>query len=288
MHNTQTDFYLLIDHSIICSYLASKWITAYQDLPNFQGILIKDHEHPQAVLKQRQDFHDRFFSKDEQTPDLWKTCEHFYPDMDHTERAMIQNFGVSRYASTSCSKTHFLGHNLNSSSVQEWLTNIANDHPPIIFVCATQILKSWWIELTASRLFNCHSAVLPYARGMYAIENMAAQRDIEQFKKSAGFTIHYIDPGVDTGHIIQAQRLENPFQFKSIWDLKAHTYFWEFGFYLKFSKDLLENPNTSPVGIATREGERGQNFRMQDFTLSKQQEAEAGYLWMQRLAHRNP
>jgi phosphoribosylglycinamide formyltransferase-1 len=156
----------------------------------------------------------------------------------------------------------------------------SKESPPMIFVCATQILKSWWIEMTQSQLFNCHTAVLPYARGMYAIENIAILQDINQFRRSAGTTIHYVDSGVDTGAIIKAQRIIDPFQFNSIWDLKAYTYVMEFDLYVKTAQEILFDSQTLPAGIYPNPELLGPNFRIKDFTPEKQTQAEQSYLLM--------
>ncbi|NES69686.1 MAG: hypothetical protein F6K24_32965 [Okeania sp. SIO2D1] len=74
-------------------------------------------------------------------------------------------------------------------------------------------------------MVNCHSAVLPYARGMHCIENLAIYKNINQFRQAAGVTIHYVDEGVDTGSIIRTERIVDPFCFNSIWDLKGYIYY---------------------------------------------------------------
>ena len=152
--------------------------------------------------------------------------------------------------------------------------------PPLIFVCATQILKPWWIELTQSQLFNCHSAVLPYARGMYAIENIAAQGDINQFKQAVGATVHYIDEGIDTGAIIRAQRVIDPFQFDSIWELKAYSYLLGFRLYIETAHEILADCETMSAGILPNPKLQGPNFSIKDFTPDKQRQAVTSYLLM--------
>ena len=283
LQTIKTDFYLVLDLSIICSYLASHWISTFQASPHFKGIILPTPEEPEDLVRQRQQFHQEYLGHHPLTPELREDCLKVYPEMDKTEWSMLENFGVSQYSPTSFHQTFFLGNKVNSPSSRRWLEAIAQESPPAIFVCATCILKPWWIELTNAQLFNCHSAVLPYARGMYAIENVAAQRDIEQFKQAAGFTIHYIDAGVDTGAIIQAQRLRNPLRFDSIWELKAHTYYWEFEQYVKFAREYLHGVKTEPVGVIASRDNLGPNFRMRDFTPERRRDAELGYLWMKAL-----
>ncbi|MDJ0582495.1 formyltransferase family protein [Crocosphaera sp.] len=280
-------FYLVTDASIICSYLVSKWVDAFGNMPEFQGVIVKEEPQSQNVLKARQDFHNRYFDLNnfivdspQKIADLSQEIADLYPSFDQTEKSMITNYGVAKYSVTGYDKTFCLGDNLNGNNVKEWLIEVSEKSSTFIFVCATQILKSWWIELTNSQVFNCHSAVLPFARGMYAIENIAIQENVSEFKKAAGTTIHYIDEGVDTGKIIRAQRIMNPFQFDSIWDLKAYSYLLGFDLYVKTAQDILADSETIQVGISPNPELLGPNFLIKDFTPEKQRQAEQSYLSM--------
>jgi len=277
---TPKPFYLLIDTSIICSYLVSKWVHAFGDLSGFQGVIVKEDPQSEKLINARQDFHERYFSVNHLTDESYQALTELYPSLDRTEQAMIEDYGVAKYSATGYQKTIFIGDNLNGSRAKKWLTEISESSAPSIFVCASQILKSWWIDLTQSQIFNCHSAVLPYARGMYAIENMAIQEDINQFSKAAGSTVHYLDRGVDTGAIIRAQRIINPFQFDSIWHLKAHSYLLGFDLYVKTAQDILADSQTIPVGTVVNPESLGPNFRAKEFTPEKQRQAEKSYLSM--------
>ena len=280
-------FYLLTDASVICSYLVSKWIDVLGNMPEFQGVIVKEEPQSKNLLKARQDFHNRYFDlKDlivnspQQITDLYQEITDLYPSFDQTEKSMIKNYGVAKYSVTGYERTICIGDNLNGNSVKEWLIEVSEKSSTFIFVCATQILNSWWIELTNSQLFNCHSAVLPFARGMYAIENIAIEQNVTKFKRAAGATIHYIDEGVDTGKIIRSQRITNPFQFDSIWDLKAYSYLLGFDLYVKTAQDILADSEITQVGISPNPELIGQNFLIRNFTPEKQRQAEQSYLSM--------
>ncbi|OAB56172.1 hypothetical protein AY600_01915 [Phormidium willei BDU 130791] len=274
------DFYLLSDSSIICSYLVSQWIDTFSDRPGFQGILLKEELQSESTIQARKEFHTQYCGQKKLTPEGNKALIELYPDLDRTEQAMIKTYGVAPYPASGHPKTIFLGNNVNSKKTKEWLREIAQKSPPFVFVCMTQILKEWWIELTQSQIINAHTAVLPYARGMYAIENMAILGDINQFRKAAGITIHYVDKGVDTGNIILAQRIIDPFQFESIWDLKAYTYLLEFDLYIKVAQAIFADTQTLPAGICQNPALQGPNFRIKNFTREKQLQAEKNYLLM--------
>ena len=127
--------------------------------------------------------------------DMCSELSQLYGSFDETEKAMINLFGVPKYSTTPDSNTVFLGRNINGEFAKNWLTKTCCDHQPLIFTHIGQIFKPWWLEITGDRLLNVHSAVLPYARGIYSIENLAASKDIDQFQKAVGITIHFIDKG---------------------------------------------------------------------------------------------
>ena len=60
---TQKKFYLLIDPTIIRSYLVSKWIEAFEKMPEFQGILVKEEVQSNRIVKGRKIFHQKYFGQ---------------------------------------------------------------------------------------------------------------------------------------------------------------------------------------------------------------------------------
>ena len=83
------------------------------------------------------------------------------------------------------------------------------------------------------RIYDAHSAVLPYARGMFAIEQVAATGDIDHFRNAAGATVHVVDEGIDTGPIVRRERLADPFGASSIWECKAQSFILGFDLLLE-------------------------------------------------------
>lgn len=276
----QKNFYLLTDNSIICSYLVCQWIKSFENRQGFQGVLVKEEVQPKEVVQAKRFFHRKYTGQKFLTDEAYQALMDLYPELDQTEKAMIAQYGVSNYSTTEHPQTIFLGDNLNGEYARNWLMEAAQDSPPLIFCCVSQILKPWWIELTKSQLFNCHTAVLPYARGMHSIENMAIVKDINKFKQAAGVTVHYIDEGVDTGLIIRAERIVDPFRFNSIWELKGYTYMKEFELYVQTAQEILENNEIIPAGVSVDPKLQGPNFLAKDFTPEKQKQAEEAYLAM--------
>ncbi|WP_235006884.1 formyltransferase family protein [Calothrix rhizosoleniae] len=270
----------MTDTSIICSYLVPKWVKSFENTPGFQGVLVKEEFQPEQVVQARKFFHRKYAGQKHLTEEVYQALINLYPEIDQTEKAMIAQYGISSYSTTEHPQTVFLGDNLNGNYSRNWLMKAAQDSPPLIFCCVSQILKPWWIELTKSQLFNCHTAVLPYARGMHSIENMAIFKDINKFKQAAGITIHYIDEGVDTGSIIRSERIIDPFRFNSIWELKGYTYMKEFELYVQTAQEILGNNETIPAGVSVDPKLQGPNFIAKNFTPEKKKQAEEAYLIM--------
>jgi len=274
------DFYLLTETHWVYCYLTSKWIENFDGLPNFQGILVRENMPSKKILRQRESFHNKYAGQKQLTHEMEGILRELYPKLDEMEKALISLFGVPPYSTTQYSKTTFLTNNLNGVYAKNWLTKTCQNASSLFFVSVTQILKPWWIKMAKSHLLNCHPAVLPYARGRCCIEQIAIQKDINQFKKVTGATIHYIDEGVDTGPIIRAERIVNPFCFNSIWEVKGYTFVTGFDLYVKTAKDILSNTETLPAGIVPNPNLYGSQFLLKNFTPDKHKQAEEGYLSM--------
>jgi phosphoribosylglycinamide formyltransferase 1 len=135
--------------------------------------------------------------------------------------------------------------------------------------------------LTKSHLLNFHTAVLPYARGNFTIENIAALNDIEALREAAGATIHFIDLELDTGPIIAVERITDPFRFNSIWELKAYIYVAGYDLYADVAKRIILKPGTFPAGVAPDPSLRKYLFSKKDF-MDKVRQSEEGFLAMKK------
>ncbi len=276
--------YLIADACVMCGYLAEKWIDMFDGHPDFRGIVVREERPSQGVLEARRALHAEYGGHKELSADLRAQLIDLYPYLDDTELAAIGLYGLSHYAITHYEETIFLGKNLNSKEAKQWLIDACQDTSPWFFINIEQLLKPWWIEIAQSRVINTHSAVLPYARGLHAIETLASLQDRVAFEQAAGFTIHYIDAHVDTGPIIRSERIRDPFRFESIWELKSFTYMASYACYAKTASDILDNEGTLPAGIAHDPSLRGPNFKGRTFTPEKCRQAEEGYLAMKQSA----
>jgi phosphoribosylglycinamide formyltransferase-1 len=276
------EFYLLIDSCFVCCYAATMWLEEFQNKEEFKGILVREDKPSESVMKRRIDFHANHADQRELSEEMCCDLAQLYGSFDETDRAMAEMFGIPKYSVTHDSKTVFMGDDINGESAKAWLMKNCSNSQPFIFTHLGQILKSFWLEFTDNNLFNVHSAVLPYARGIYSIENVAALNDIDLFKRAAGVTIHLIDQGVDTGPIIRAERILNPFSFDSIWELKAYTFMIGYRLYAETAKRIIFDSSTVPVAIVADPNLRGPSFRAKDFTMEQKQLSEKNYLSMKK------
>ncbi len=274
-------FFLLTENTFHASYLVTKWLEAFKGSPNSLGIALRENPFPEQSRKAREDFHQFHQGQKRLGYTDWKLLAKLYPDLSETERAMILSFGVPAHTATYDPDTLYLSKNINNPLAKQWLSTICTtSSKPFLFVFLDKILDPWWIDLTASQIINGHSAVLPYARGMFAIENVAVSQDAEHFRASAGATVHYVDTGIDTGPIIKGGRFSEPFNFISIWECKGHSFILAFDLLIQVACDISKRVSTVPIGTVLAPLLYGPNFRRVDFTPEKRKKAEIGYLNM--------
>lgn len=88
--------------------------------------------------------------------------------------------------------------------------------PDLIMVFGGSILENNWITLPRLGSINLHTGMLPFYRSCNSTEFAMYQEKLDKI----GFSIHYIDEGIDTGPIIIRQKIE-PYGKNSFAKLKA-------------------------------------------------------------------
>lgn len=276
---------LLTEDTFHASYLITRWQEEFGAEPANNTILVRAARPTDAMLLARKIFHGEFRGRHTLDEPAWSQLERLYPGLGETDRAMVAAFGVP--PGPDCDdRMVFLGPDVNGPDARRWLTQQgADQREPFIFVFLDRILQPWWIQMTRSRIVNAHSAVLPGARGMFAIEQIAASGDIKRFHRSAGATAHYVDTGVDTGPVITGERFADPFEFDSIWDCKAHCFNLAFGLLLSLGRQVVDRPGFVPTGTSPDPAAIGTEFKRADFTPERRRQAESGYAAMCRRIH---
>lgn len=262
------------------------WLERFQNDAHFKGVLLRENEPPVSLQRERDDFHRHYAGQRLSTAEELHELRQLYPYLDEAEEAMLRLFGLPKYSINQVPNTFFLGKDINGAAAQDWVKEHLGESQPYLFSHLGQLVKPCWMEVAGGNLFNVHSAVLPYARGIYSIENVAASQDLDLFLKSAGMTIHLIDEGVDTGPIMSAHRIRDPFRFDSIWALKGYAYYKGYELYADFAKRLLSDPAVMPVPVKSHPSFWGPNYKYKDFTEQQKRRAEKGYLALKALPKR--
>lgn len=278
-------FYLITEDVFHTSYLLQDWHERFHNQPGFGGIIIRAGK-PEN-LAERIAFHQAHAGQKELTGKEWRQLENLYHGLNPAEKEMIAHYGIPRLkADIFTSHAQFVGKNLNNGAAVEYLHRISQGTAkPRFYVFLDQLLKhgDWKKAIDEGRVFNAHSAVLPYTAGMYAIEQVAALKDVELFKKAAGATVHYIDHGVDSGPVIHSYTHEKPFGFNSIHQLKAASYMKAFQLLEDLAEKMKAHPDWIPEGQPQDFAQRPHSpFKTDSFTNAVREKAEQGYLEMQK------
>lgn len=278
---TGQSFYLLADNSVESCYFVSRFIEELGQSSRFLGVVAAETRPSEAILQERERLHASVGGWTDSSKEFEQVCSRLYQPLNPSSRKMIQRYGLPRFSMSHHESTVFLGSDVNAVSAQNCMNELLKTDDRCWLVnYLPKLLKPWWIELARSRLVNCHSAVLPYARGLHAIENIAASKDIDAFRQASGVTIHYIDAGIDTGPIIRAERVTDPFRFDSLWELKGHLYRLGIEWYVRTVREITGSTDTEPAGIIPSPELRGPIYAKERFTEETRRQAEAGYLWM--------
>ncbi|MFJ1613354.1 formyltransferase family protein [Streptomyces sp. NPDC088249] len=282
-------YFLLTENTFHATYLVTDWLAEFGRKGSFQGVVLRDDPLPKSVRTARENFHRTYQGERSLDEDAWAHLYRLYPDLSETERTMIRDFGVPRHTVTQDPATVFLGRNLNSEAARKWLdTQCAGPDGPFFFVFLDRILAPWWIEMTGSRIINAHSAVLPHARGIFAIEQAALLRDPTLFRDAAGATAHFVDTGIDTGPVVRAMTFADPFAFESIWSCKGHSFMLAFDVLKAVTHDMVEGCDTTYAGVVPAPSPHGApEFKRGAFTPERQAASEAAYAAMRAAAQKS-
>ncbi|MFH8342932.1 formyltransferase family protein [Streptomyces sp. AM6-12] len=280
----QSTCVLMSEGSFHATYLMSLWLEEFGAAPSFGGVFIRDDPGRAGLYRQRIAFHLAHAGKRDLTPSEWEKLRHLYEDLGETDEAMLRMYGVPSLPGDLPERLGFLGENLNAANVRSWAEDLCRREPtPYFFVFLDRLLAPWWIELAPGRIINGHSAVLPHARGMYASEQVAAERNMERFRLCVGATVHFVDNGVDTGPLIRAERLRDPFAFRTLWECKGASFWTAFDLLVGVARDVSLRSGTLPAGLRVVAPD-DRAFRSKDFDASRRLAAVAGYVSMKQHA----
>jgi phosphoribosylglycinamide formyltransferase 1 len=281
-------FILLTENTFCASYLVDKWFRVFGDVPTALNIGIRAEPQQARLLVRRDTFHHQQKGRKLLDKAAERELLDLYPNISETDLALIRAFGIPGRPAA-CDSVVYLGRDINGPESFGWLSSITRGRRPVhVFVSLCRLLAYWWMTKANGRIYNAHSAVLPYARGMFAIEQVAATGDIDHFRNAAGATVHVVDEGVDTGPIVRRERLVDPFGATSIWECKARSFILGFDLLLEVAENVASDrvlPSRMPE--PPEEAFGSPEFRRRDFGADRKAAAESGYLMMKARAARS-
>ncbi|WHI45916.1 formyltransferase family protein [Microbulbifer sp. JMSA004] len=176
-----------------------------------------------------------------------------YKGVSSAERELLKLYDIPQLHCLS--GNHIIeSQDLNSDNLRVKLEKDTSDKRAGIFLDC--ILSPWWIDIFSGRVVNAHTAILPFAKGMHAIEQYILESSIEGVENTAGATIHYIDSGVDTGNIIKTKKLNRVWSHSSISHIKAESYLLAFKLLIEYA---LED-NSFCINDAYKQDNIGKEF----------------------------
>lgn len=256
-------FYVIVDDIFNNSYLLQKTFEKFSKNSEFLGVLFRSDN--KALLNDKIQFHQRYKGQKELDNNVISQLQHLYGSLSNTEKNMIERYGIPELSKDLLNKSIYIGGNLNNKEFEHWVKNESETYPDLeIFISIDQILKPFWLKYAT--IINTHPAVLPYARGMCALEQTVAKGNVDIIKKTAGATVHFIDEGIDTGSIIIARRIINPFASNSLADLKGRCYILSFDLLVQTIEDRFSSCDNELAGIKSDISLRGPNYFKKDYT----------------------
>ncbi|MEU1727065.1 formyltransferase family protein [Actinomadura sp. ATCC 39365] len=202
--------------------------------------------------------------------------EKVYGELSRTDLAMVRMYGLPALSAHRETPYRQVGATFNDPKVRHL---VQTEWPAggQILVFLDELLGKDWLEPHEADIINGHSAVLPHARGMHALEQVAAAGDRARFLRAVGGTVHYIDGGVDTGPVIYAERLPRPLAFESLWACKAASFKLTFDLLVRLCERLGEADAGTPAG-AVQAPPAEPAFRRRTFDEETARRAAAQFL----------
>ncbi|AUX30391.1 hypothetical protein SOCE836_024940 [Sorangium cellulosum] len=269
----QRPFYLLTENCLDASYLIVDWLSQLRHAEGFRGILVRDAP-DQRTWAEKVAFHRRHSGRTRLSPDEVQELLGLYSNssgysvMPGFAEAFVALYGVPEYPEPAAGESlpiRFIGQDLNTPELFAWLDDItAGDARPVLFIWLSKILKQRWIDAFDGWIINSHPAVLPYARGMWAIEQVVMEGVPENVRRCAGASVHFVNAGIDTGDIIRVAGID-PFQSRTLPELSARVLRLATRMLVRTARSLAEHPEEHLRGVSVDPRLLGPNYKNKDF-----------------------
>lgn len=273
------DFFLMTEGCFHPSYLVSSWYEQFNDNKNFKGVIIRGPRLPH--YQERVKFHKEFTGEKMLSREQFDYLSFLYGDLTPAERAMIKLYGLPAYPPDFHEETIFL-EDINGAETKSWLSSVSSRETEMfLFIFLDQLLKPFWIDMFKGNIINAHSAVLPYARGFHAIENIACQGNLSSFMQAAGASVHLVDNLIDHGPIVKVRQITQPLQYDSIWEIKGASFKLAFDLLIETAEHVTpRRPSDWLSELDAITSYSGPIFYKKNFTNELSRLAESQFLRM--------
>jgi phosphoribosylglycinamide formyltransferase-1 len=262
---------------LYASYLTNLFFRDFNGPSKFGGLLILGDPISGGRKRRLAAFHNSNSAMVGAAESVFNKGRELYPDLNSTGVEIIKAYGVPSLVPMDGERVHYVGADVNGPETRRAILDIVGPHPhSFVFCFLNCIFDALWFK-TGVRLINGHPAVLPYARGIGAVEHFAAVEAWDDFERSVGATVHYMDEDIDTGPIILQARLVKPFAYESLARVRAHCLLSTFELMARVANLLNNEPEVVPVGIAQCEATRYRLFKRKERTKEVREAAAAAF-----------
>lgn len=271
-------FQLMYESSFLGEVLASAFADRFSTEPAYKGALVLGDTCVGETTRRRMVLHARLAGRPPLNDQVLADVRDHYPDFSEMSLEVIRLRGFPSDSSAT-HREYFRSALTGSEStrLERDLLSCGSSH--YVFTFVNRIFRGAWLEPPIT-LLNAHPGVLPFARGVGALEQIAATGNAEWFTEAVGATVHYIGNAIDAGPIVRCQRVANPFAFGSLSALRAFIFLLAFDMMGDIASGLISHPCVVPVGILSTQRTEYPCFRSADRTIELREKAAATFLRM--------
>lgn len=266
-------FQVIIEPGLQSAFICDR-ISALRALPGFKGLLVAADAPSAQVVADERAFHRRFAGVRDPSV-LIPAAPASYGPVSGTTAALLRIAGAPTLSASLFPDAEFLGSELArvSDEVLHGIASHGSRH--LVFLFADQILDSRWLDHV--NLVNAHPGVLPYARGVGALEQIAASGDQSHFLRAAGATLHHMTGRIDVGPIVASRTLSDPLSFGTLAEMRAANFLLLFDLLAATAAQHCTMGDAWPAGITCADAEAFPLYKRRMRTPELQQTAERAY-----------
>lgn len=273
-------FHLLYERSFLGSVLASVFHRRFDAHSGYCGALVLGESPPASAADEKQVLHGVYGGRKDLNADELMYARSRYRDFNDTSEQIVKQFGFPSQSDFEPHRAKYIGARLEEAhDVALALSERGTEH--YVFCFADQIFRGVWLRPPIT-LLNGHPGVLPFGRGVGALEQIAATGDRAWFGLAAGVTVHFITAEIDAGPIVRSQRLREPYSFDSLQQLRAFVFVLLFELMADVAEALPRDGRSVPVGVSPEGRNQYPCFRRRDRTTELKERAATTFLSMKR------